>query len=189
MKLNVGCGLNKLAGYVNIDKYPVSKPDLVMDAEVVPWPLESNSADEVLFNHSLEHMGADVDVFFGLLTELYRVCKPGAIVQINVPHPRHDSFLGDPTHVRVINPQILSLFSKKLNQQLGQEGVPNTPLGLYLDIDFEITNVMQMLEPEYLNMLQQKKITERDLMKIIDERNNIVNEYKITLKVVKAPVK
>ena len=185
MKLNIGCGLNKVQGFINIDKYAESRPDQVMDAEMTPWPFESNQIEEVLFNHSLEHMGADTEIFLNLMKELYRVCQPGAKIQINVPHPRHDNYLGDPTHVRIISPQVLSLFSKKLNLQLAKEGVPNTPLGIYLDIDFEIKHVKQMLEEEYLMLFQQKKISERELVKMISERNNIVTEYQITLEVIK----
>ena len=185
MKLNIGCGLNKVQGFINIDKYEESKPDQVMDAEITPWPFESDQIEEVLFNHSLEHMGADTEIFLKLMKELYRVCKSRAKIQINVPHPRHDNYLGDPTHVRIISPQVLSLFSKKLNQQLATEGVPNTPLGIYLDVDFEIKHVKQMLEEEYLMLFQQKKISERELVKMINERNNIVTEYQITLEVIK----
>jgi hypothetical protein len=130
-------------------------------------------------------MGAETEVFLNLMKELYRVCKSGAKIQINVPHPRHDSYLGDPTHVRIISPQVMSLFSKKLNHELGVQGVPNTPLGIYLDVNFEIKHVKQMLEEEYLMQFQQKKISERELVKMISERNNIVTEYQITLEVIK----
>jgi hypothetical protein len=68
---------------------------------------------------------------------------------------------------------------------LAAEGVPNTPLGIYLDIDFEIRHVKQMLEEEYLMLFQQKKISERELVKMISERNNIVTEYQITLEAIK----
>ena len=185
MKLNIGCGLNKIDAYINIDKYAASSPDQVMDAESFPWPFETSQVDEVLFNHSLEHMGAQTEVFLGIMKELYRVCKPGAKIQINAPHPRHDSFLGDPTHVRVISPQVLSLFNQQLNHQLASEGVPNTPLGIYLDVDFEIKHVKQILEQEYLVAFQQNKISQQELMRVIAERNNIVTEYQITLSVIK----
>ena len=46
-------------------------------------------------------------VFLGMMKELYRICRDGAEIEINVPHPRHDNFIGDPTHVRIITPDTL----------------------------------------------------------------------------------
>lgn len=80
-------------------------------------PAGTNEVDEVLFHHSLEHLGRETRVFFGIIQELYRVCKAGAKVQINVPHPRHDHFMGDPPHVRAITPPLLAMFSKKENER------------------------------------------------------------------------
>ena len=87
MKLNLGCGVNKIEGYLNIDKYPSGNPDMLMDLEEIPWKFDENSVDEILLNHVLEHLGAEVEVFFSIIKEMYRVCKNGTIIQINVPHP------------------------------------------------------------------------------------------------------
>jgi len=59
MKLNMGCGFNKIKDFINVDKAPECQPDLLMDLESLPWNIESNQADEVLFNHCLEHLGQD----------------------------------------------------------------------------------------------------------------------------------
>ena len=185
MKLNLGCGFNKLAGYVNVDKYPTGNPDLVADLEAFPWPFESDSVDEVVFNHSLEHMGAATDVFLQIMKELYRVCKNEASVLINVPHPRHDNFIGDPTHVRIVTPQILNLFSKKLNHSWRERGLPNTPLALYTDVDFEVVDVVQILENSYLQAFQSGAISEQELRVMVDEKNNVVSQYKMVVKVIK----
>lgn len=56
---------------------------------------------------------------------------------------------------------------------------------MYLDVDFEIKNVVTVLERNYLDLLNNKKITEEELQKKINENNNIVAEYLITLEVVK----
>src|SRR5271154_2869493 len=117
MNLNMGCGYKKIAGYVNVDVSPQCSPDMAIDLETTPWPWLSNSADAVLFNHSLEHLGASPGAFEALMRELYRICRPGAAVTINVPHPRHDDFIDDPTHVRAVTPALLTLFSKKANQE------------------------------------------------------------------------
>ena len=185
MKLNLGCGNNRKNGYINVDKYLACNPDLVMDCEVFPWKFSDNEIEEIIFNHSLEHMGADADIFLNIISEVYRVCKSKAILQIHVPHPRHDNFLGDPTHVRVITPQLLSLFSKKNNLYWKEMGNSNTPFASYLGVDFEIRNVVTVLEHHYLELLNNKKITEEELEKKIKENNNIVVEYQITLEVIK----
>lgn len=185
MKINMGCGFNKLAGYTNIDKYPACELDIQMDLEVFPWKLNTNEADEAIFNHSLEHMGATSEIFLNIIKELYRVCKPNARINIIVPHPRHDNFLNDPTHVRIITPEIFTLFSKKLNQHWKEIGTSNTPLGFYLDVDFEIKNVKQALEKKYLDQLTQKVISEEQLSEFVYEKNNVIVETHIELCVIK----
>lgn len=185
MKLNLGCGFNKKEGFINIDKFDACQPDMLLDIELTPWPFNTNEVEEIIFNHSLEHVGATAEVFFGMMQELYRVCSAGAKIQINVPHPRHDHFLNDPTHVRAITPQLLSLFSKKLNHEWKQNGISNSPLAIYLDVDFEVKAMVQVLEKRYMELLSSQKISEQELVTIINERNNIVSEYQITLEVIK----
>lgn len=185
MKLNLGCGFNKLDGFVNVDKFDTCRPDLVMDLEVTPWQFETSAAEEVVFNHSLEHMGQETGTFLAMIKELYRVCKPGAKVQINVPHPRHDHFLGDPTHVRVVIPDTMQMFSKKANLHWKEIHAANTPLALYLGVDFEITQVEQVLEQKYMDLLEAGEITSEELQVIAKECNNIVAEYRITLEAIK----
>src|SRR5436190_17104632 len=99
LRLNLGCGGNKRAGYVNVDMVAACSPDVVFDIERLPWPWPDSSVEEVLMFHVLEHVGRDSDTYLGLIKELWRVCRHEARVRVIVPHPRHDHFLGDPTHV------------------------------------------------------------------------------------------
>lgn len=185
MKLNMGCGLNKAEGYVNVDMFPEGEPDVLWDLEKTPWPWGDNSVDEVVFNHSLEHIGAESRVFLSMMKELYRVCRGGARIQINVPHPRSDDFIGDPTHVRAISPHMLCLFSRKANLEWQAQGAANSPLALYLNVDFEVANATYMLEEPYATLFQNGKLSEDELNTAVKERNNIVKEVRITLDVVK----
>jgi hypothetical protein len=130
-------------------------------------------------------MGQDTDTFLGIMQELYRICKAGARIQINVPHPRHDNFLGDPTHVRVVTPDMMAMFSKKENLRWQGQGASNTPLGLYLNVDFELRHIENVLEQRYMSLLQARQISDEELRVIAQERNNVISEYRITLEVVK----
>lgn len=186
MKFNMGCGHGKLPGYVNVDAYAACEPDEVVDLEQTPWPWPDNCAEEVQFIHSLEHMGGDPKVFLAIMQELYRVSQPGALVRIHVPHPRHDNFIGDPTHVRVITPQVLSLFDRALNDKWKATGASNTPLAHYLDVDFVIENVSTVLDEPYASAFREGRMSQDEIVEAIGARNNVIAELKMTLRVRKA---
>ena len=185
MKLNLGCGHQKLAGYVNLDKYDALAPDMVCDLERFPWPFEDNAAEEIVMHHVLEHLGAASDAFLGIMKELYRICAPGAKIRIAVPHPRSDAFLGDPTHVRPISPAMLALFSKKNNREWQIKNCANTPLALYLDIDFEMSEVNFALSPHWAQKYQSGAMSAEEINFAISTYNNVVDEISLTLTAVK----
>jgi hypothetical protein len=93
--------------------------------------------------------------------------------------------LGDPTHVRAINPLVLSLFSKKNSLYWQKEGYSNSPLAIYLNVDFEITETIQVLDPYYQEKFNKNEITIDELNRYVQEKNNVVQEYRFVLKVLK----
>lgn len=181
MKLNMGCGHNKLPGYTNVDAAPECAPDIVCDLEVFPWPWPDSSVDEIVFNHSLEHLGETSRTFLGMIKELYRICKPGAQIKIVVPHPRHEHFLNDPTHVRPITPQLLTLFDRELNDQWKREQAANSPLAHYLAVDFTLTEVETVLSEPYATQYREKVLSDADVASMVRELNNIAMEYRIVM--------
>jgi SAM-dependent methyltransferase len=186
MKLNLGCGQNKLAGYVNVDKYAACEPDRIADLEVIPWPFADGSADEIMMTHVLEHLGRDTDVFLSIIKEIHRVLKPGAKLHIRVPHPRSEGYLGDPTHVRPISPVIMSLFSKRNNREWKEKGYPNTPLGLYLDVDLEVISTTLQLTPRWLERHQREQMTLEEITIAIELYHNVVDEIQMVVEKVSA---
>ena len=181
MKYNLGCGNDYKYGWVNVDKYPDARPDLVMDLESFPWPIEDDCADEVLLSHVLEHLGGHSDVFLAVMKEVYRICKPSAKVVVRVPDPRHDDYFSDPTHQRPILPGVFRPLDLALNEDWQSRRLPGTPLGKYLKVDLPIVSVTQHLDPYWLNTWQSEAINDEALNLAMRSSNNVVQWSEIIL--------
>jgi hypothetical protein len=185
VRLNLGCGSKQLAGWINVDKFETPATDMVFDLEVFPWPWPDDSVDEVMMAHVLEHLGAQASVYLEIIKELYRVCRDGAKINIAVPHPRHDNFLSDPTHVRPIVPEGIGLFSQAANREWQAMGAANTPLGIYIGVDFVIEHVTFGLSPVWKDRFERKEITISDLQYAMATYNNVVKQIEMTISPVK----
>ncbi|MEM3091037.1 MAG: methyltransferase domain-containing protein [Candidatus Pacearchaeota archaeon] len=111
MKLNLGCGNDKRNGYLNIDSSKYVKPDKVWNLEKTPLPFKDNSVEEIIAFHVLEH----INNFVPLMHEIYRICKPGAIIKIKTPFYSTWGQFNDPTHVRFFSPFTFNYFNKWKN--------------------------------------------------------------------------
>lgn len=81
-KINLGCGVHKKEGYINVDWNPDNKPEVAHDLNVFPYPFATSSVDRVEASHVIEHL----DKPFNVMKELHRILKPGGIAVIQVPH-------------------------------------------------------------------------------------------------------
>ena len=185
MRLNLGCGDARIDGYLNVDKEARCQPDKIQDLEVFPWDFKDDSVDQIQLSHVLEHLGQTSEIYLSIMKELYRICKAGAQIDIKVPHPRHDDFITDPTHVRPILPGQFYMYSKKQNKEWREQGFGNTPLADYLDIDFEVGDVTWVLDNKWLQRLQDGEITSAELAEKAEHEFNIIKEVQIQLKVMK----
>ena len=181
LKLNLGCGEKRIPGYINVDKY--GSPDIKHDLESFPWPWETNSVSDIILIHVLEHLGKDVETYFGIFKEMYRICNNGAKIKIIVPHFRHQFFYDDPTHVRVVTPLGLQLFSQKLNKLWVEKGAANSPLGLYLDINFELKQTVIKPSEDWFRLHPDKNVDVRLLQQESNIYNNLIEEYDMLLQV------
>jgi SAM-dependent methyltransferase len=82
VKLNLGCGLQKLEGYINVDIDPALEPDEVFDF-TGRFPYECGTVDEIVAYHVLEH----IPKFHHrpIFAELYRVLVPNGRLVISFP--------------------------------------------------------------------------------------------------------
>ena len=185
LNLNLGSGSKKIKDYINVDKYNTFNPDIVHDLEQFPYPFKDNSVDNILLSHVLEHIGQHPDTSNLIMKELYRICKNQTLISITVPHPRHDDFLSDPTHVRPITIGALKLYDKELNKKWEKEGHANTPLGLIHSVNFKILKVDLKLDEKYKKLIIENKMSQADIFEITQKYNNVVKEMKILWSVVK----
>ena len=92
--LNLGCGGKKVLEEFGVDIIKTAATDVVCNLDSVLLPFAENSVDIIKSNHCFEHI-ADL---VGLMSEVYRIMKPGAILEVTVPHVSNIDFWRDPTH-------------------------------------------------------------------------------------------
>jgi hypothetical protein len=185
MRLNLGCGGRKFPDWINVDKFSTCGPDQIVDLEQFPWPWPDNSVDEVRMFHVLEHLGAETAVYLGIIKELYRVCRDGAAIHIIVPHLRHDDYLGDPTHVRPITPESINLLSQAANREWLAMGASNTPLGLYIEVDFALETATYDLAEPWKQTFELKKVSQTDPQRAIRSYSNVVKQTILVVRAIK----
>jgi len=82
IRLNVGSGSGRIAGFLNVDIQPKFNPDIIHDLKK-PLPFPDNYVDEIYAAHVLEHFS--YHVVSKVLTDWIRVLKPGGKITIKCP--------------------------------------------------------------------------------------------------------
>jgi len=107
-KLNLACGQNKIEGYFGIDYKQTEGVDAVMDLEWFPWSIESESAEDIICSHYVEHT-PDLIAF---MDEVYRILIPGGKIKVIAPYYTSIRCWQDPTHKRAISEATFLYFNK-----------------------------------------------------------------------------
>jgi len=118
MKLNLGCGNDYRKGWVNVDTGNCRK-DLHHDIEELPLPFADDTFDEVLMMHVLEHV--ERKTFPAFMRELHRICRPGALIHIEVPYYNSRNAWTDFTHKNFFTEDSFGYFDR--NSPLRENGV------------------------------------------------------------------
>lgn len=180
MKINLGGGYKRYEGFLNVDIDPLTNPDILINVETGDFPIPDNSVDEVRAYHILEHVG---EGFFHLMQELYRVCKDGAIIDIQVPHHRSEVMYGDPSHVRFITTESLRQFSKARNKWHINQWNSSSGFGLRYDVDFELIEYEFVVNSVWKERF--KNMSEEEIMEVSRNFNNVYDEMHCKLQVIK----
>ena len=101
LKIDLGCGAAKKAGFIGIDAVPGPGVDHVVDVEREPLPFVNDSVGHVFSSHCVEHLSALTRVF----KELTRVACDGGLLEIWTPFVWHsDMWL--PGHVTPMSSEL-----------------------------------------------------------------------------------
>lgn len=122
VKVDLGCGTNKVSGTIGIDQAMITGVDVVGKLDSLPF--RENSVDEVYISHVLEHAPSLTNV----MEEIWRICRPNARLHIWAPHFSCGLYAwSDPTHERTLTTLTFDYWS------------PDSPLNYYSSARFTVT--------------------------------------------------
>ncbi len=96
--VDLGCGSSKPNGFIGVDVFPSSSVDIIADLNR-HFPFADSSVDVVRAHDTIEHLPDRIHT----MNEIWRVCKPNAVVDIRVPSTDGRGAFQDPTHVSYWN--------------------------------------------------------------------------------------
>lgn len=100
MKLDLACHRGKPEGYTGLDIKAYDDVDIIADLND-GIPLDDNSCDEIRAYDALEHIdNKNRDM---LMREIYRVLKPGGVLDSKTPSTDGWGAFMDPTHYAFYN--------------------------------------------------------------------------------------
>jgi len=95
MLIDLGCGWDKKPGYYGIDIQPLPGVDLVWDCNE-KIPLDDSVAHAIFASNFLEHINNNKRIH--IMTEIWRLLKPGGVLTAYVPSCNGPHAFQDPTH-------------------------------------------------------------------------------------------
>jgi predicted SAM-dependent methyltransferase len=119
-KIDLACGNSKREGFIGIDIAQTDSTDYIVDLTKYPWPIESNSVEELNCSHYIEHIPHDVnnpndtrDGLIQFMDECYRILKSEGKLRIIVPFLTSVRAFQDPTHQRFICKETFQYFNQE----------------------------------------------------------------------------
>lgn len=154
--LCLGSGSRGMKSHVCVDRLPGVHPDVVADFDPangggIPFP--DNTFYHVFSAMTLEH----VQDLLGLGEEIWRVCRPGALVDLILPWWSSHRSWGDPTHVRTFADQSITFWQGGAYEQAKEE---RNAMGQYRPkMDFRVMHHFLVLNPRLQEYPESKLLT------------------------------
>lgn len=166
-ELLIGCGHNRdkkvvfggpkdWAGLVTLDRYSECGADVVHDLDVLPYPFENDSFDEIHAYCVLEHCGRQGDwrFFFDQWSEFWRITKPGGTFHGLTPWFTSPWAWGDPSHTRIIGNECLSFLSQRAYEMNRRIDSPMSDFTWYYKADWELLASEKYSEHQFAFVLR-----------------------------------
>jgi hypothetical protein len=181
-KLHMGCGFQKLPGFLNVDILESAKPDEVIDLNK-PLPWQDDEFCHIVAKDVLEHLGNTGEDLINVLKEMYRISCHGAIWEIVVPHWRCHTAIDDPTHRRPITVGLFHLFDRVslLNRAKSKQGV--SYLAFEHDIDISVLDTQFEFTGPWQKRIDEKTITQEELDFALNTYNNVALTTRLLIQV------
>lgn len=162
-KYDLACGQNKQPGYTGIDVAACEGVDIVHDLTKYPWPIPSNSVEDLFCSHYVEH----TENLIAFMEECHRILIPGGRLTIIAPYYSSMRAWQDPTHKRAISEATFLYFNKgwRESQKLDHYGIK-------CDFDFVYGYAMT---PEWAARSEESRAF------AIRHYINVVNDIHVTL--------
>lgn len=96
VKLDLGCGQQRAAGYIGVDLVKAPGVDVVHDLTIAPWPFSDESVEDIRVIHFFEHLTGSQRIVF--MEECHRILVGSSKLLIVVPYYASMRAIQDPTH-------------------------------------------------------------------------------------------
>lgn len=120
IRLDVGCGHRKQAGFVGLDIRELPTVDIIWDMEQTPYPLPDGCCLSIVASHVVEHINPARFGFVNVMNEWWRIMKLGGRLMVVTPYAGSFGYYQDPTHVNPCLAHETPLITKDGIQSIGE---------------------------------------------------------------------
>jgi hypothetical protein len=97
MKIYLGAGSDRKAGFLHVDMYPFDGIDIVADVTKGLPTIETSSVDEIYTQDFMEHIVPEAKVT--VINEIWRMLKDGGTMEHYIPNAGSRNDFGSPSHL------------------------------------------------------------------------------------------